>query len=207
MVSISVIEENAEFAFVLAGHLEKLNRFKVISVYHFLYQAEKGLADFPADIVIVDIKQHSGCGIAFIEGMIRENCKSKFLVFTHKQDDETVFKALAAGAHGYLLKDSSPEKLSEALVELSNGAAPMSAPISRKLLAYFNSRQKEEMQCDALSTREKEIMRQVSRGLIYKEIANSLGIQRETVKKHVANIYIKLKVQNRVEAINKFYRQ
>ncbi|HVM88610.1 MAG TPA: response regulator transcription factor [Puia sp.] len=207
MLSIAIIEESAEFAFVLANYLGKLNGVKVNSVYHFLHQARNGFKGLPVDIAIIDVKQHNGFAFDFIKEMIENGNNTRFLVFSMSHDDKTVFHALDAGAQGYLLKDSSLEKLADAIIELSVGGAPMSAVISGKLLAYYSSKQRKEMKCEVLSMREKEIMRQVSRGLVYKEIASRLGIQRETVKKHVANIYIKLKVQNRVEAINKFFGQ
>jgi DNA-binding NarL/FixJ family response regulator len=174
-------------------------------MYHFADKALKGLQKNPVDIVIVEIELHGSNSVEIINKINILACRTRCLVLTMRDDDETVFSALSAGASGYILKDAGLKKTAEALDEVVNGGAPMSPLISLKLLNYFKRLSKKEMGHGLLSYREKEILQQVSRGLLYKEIAALLGIQRETVKKHLSKIYEKLNVQNKIEAINKFF--
>jgi DNA-binding NarL/FixJ family response regulator len=124
----------------------------------------------------------------------------------HEEADQ-IFEALAAGASGYVLKDTKPEDLIAAIRELKEGGAPMSGRIARKVVDSFQQKEtdKEVQRIECLSAREYELLELLVKGLLYKEIAVELGIAQETVRKHVYNIYKKLHVNNRIEAYNKFY--
>jgi DNA-binding NarL/FixJ family response regulator len=126
-------------------------------------------------------------------------------MFTVYENDEKVFEALKAGASGYLLKNTGLMQLIEALQELHNGGSPMSANIARKLVTVFREKQNSEIPVEALSKRETEILQLLSKGLLYKEIADQLSISVSTVRQHIHKIYEKLHVQNRTEAINKAF--
>ncbi|HEV8505368.1 MAG TPA: response regulator transcription factor, partial [Chitinophagaceae bacterium] len=128
-----------------------------------------------------------------------------FMMFTVYENDEKVFEALKAGASGYLLKNTGLVQLIEALQELHNGGSPMSANIARKLVTVFREKENSEIPPDALSKRETEILQFLSKGLLYKEIADQLSISVSTVRQHIHKIYEKLHVQNRTEAINKAF--
>src|SRR6185437_2197727 len=141
-----------------------------------------------------------------------------FMMCTVYEEDEKIFEALKAGANGYILKKTAPGKLLDALRELYEGGAPMSSQIARKVVNAFQVRTPgDDPTSDAgtttaspktisiLSNRENEILELLARGMLYKEIAARLYISQETVRKHVYHIYEKLHVNNRVEAINKFY--
>jgi len=132
------------------------------------------------------------------------------MMCTVYEEDEKIFKALSAGASGYILKKTAPAKLLEAIRELNEGGAPMSSQIARKVVAAFQKQLVvkpgvSETNIAFLSNREKEILELLSRGLMYKEIAAALFISQETVRKHVYHVYEKLHVSNRVEAVNKYY--
>jgi DNA-binding NarL/FixJ family response regulator len=126
-------------------------------------------------------------------------------MFTVYENDEKVFEALKAGASGYLLKNTGLVQLIEALQELHNGGSPMSANIARKLVTVFREKENSEIPVEALSKRETEILQLLSKGLLYKEIADQLSISVSTVRQHIHKIYEKLHVQNRTEAINKAF--
>ncbi|MEK7225528.1 MAG: response regulator transcription factor, partial [Bacteroidota bacterium] len=131
-----------------------------------------------------------------------------FMMCTVYEEDEKIFEALSAGASGYILKKTNPARLLEAIRELYEGGAPMSSQIARKVVAAFRQQSdhsNEQQNLDMLTTREKEILEFLSRGLMYKEIASQLFLSPETVRKHVYHIYEKLHVNNRVAAVNKFY--
>jgi DNA-binding NarL/FixJ family response regulator len=126
-------------------------------------------------------------------------------MFTVYENDEKVFEALKAGASGYLLKNTPLAQIIEALKELHNGGSPMSANIARKLVSVFHENEKSVSELEQLTKREQEILDLLSKGLLYKEISDKLVITLNTVKQHIHNIYEKLHVQNRTEALNKVY--
>jgi len=134
------------------------------------------------------------------------------MMCTIYEEDEKIFEALKAGANGYILKKTAPGKLLDALRELHEGGAPMSSQIARKVVNAFQVKSPDTGGASAppktisiLSNRENEILQLLAQGMLYKEIAARLFISQETVRKHVYHIYEKLHVNNRVEAINKFY--
>ena len=119
-------------------------------------------------------------------------------------DDEKVFAAIKSGADGYILKNSSLETMMTALDELFAGGSPMSPFIARKVINYMQDDVTEKAMLLNLTKREQEILSNLALGFQYKEVAEQLSVSLETIKKHVQNIYKKLHVQNRTEAINKF---
>jgi DNA-binding NarL/FixJ family response regulator len=131
--------------------------------------------------------------------------KMQFMMFTIYEDSEQVFDALTAGASGYLLKKTPKEKILEALQELHEGGSPMSSHIARKVVNYFQKKQEASDTAAQLSPREKEVLELLAKGFLYKEIADKLNITAGTVGQHIHNIYEKLHVENRTEAVNKFF--
>jgi DNA-binding NarL/FixJ family response regulator len=135
------------------------------------------------------------------------------MMCTVYEEDEKIFDALRAGASGYILKKSSPAKLLDAIGELVDGGAPMSSQIALKVVNAFKDMPVQETltpstenaDTTVLTRREKMILEKLAQGKIYKEIGKELDISPETVRKHVYHIYEKLHVNNRVEAVNKFY--
>jgi DNA-binding NarL/FixJ family response regulator len=144
-------------------------------------------------------------GIECIRQVKGKSPNTQFMMFTVYENDEKVFEALKAGASGYLLKNTGLVQMIEALKELHSGGSPMSANIARKLVTMFRDQEKNNQPLEVLSKRENEILLLLSKGLLYKEIAEQLLISNNTVKQHIHKIYEKLHVQNRTEAINKAY--
>ncbi len=123
---------------------------------------------------------------------------------TSFEDDEKIFNSLKAGAMGYLVKGESMDKILSSIRDVYSGGAPMSFSIARRVLQHFEKKLPEIKGFDELTKREQEILELLSQGFLYKEIADQKCISMDTVKKHVGNIYRKLHVSNKVEAINKF---
>ncbi|RYY27006.1 MAG: response regulator transcription factor [Chitinophagaceae bacterium] len=176
--------------------------------------AEEALVHIPIiqpDIVLMDIDLGEGeNGIQVVRKLKADHPEILFMMCTVYEDDEQIFEALSAGANGYILKKTAPHRLLEAISELQQGGAPMSSQIARKVVNAFQLRNTEPVspksaELNTLSPREKEILELLAKGLLYKEIAGQLFISQETVRKHVYHIYEKLHVNNRVEAINKFF--
>ena len=122
---------------------------------------------------------------------------------TSFEDTDSVFNALKAGAMGYLTKTTQPSKILDAIVEVYHGGSPMSSHIARKVVASFHNEPKINSELQKLSEREKEILSLLSEGLRYKEIADKLFLSTETVRTHIRNIYEKLQVNSRTEALNR----
>jgi len=173
---------------------------------------EEALVKLPVlqpQVVLMDISLGGINGIEVVRELKLQYPDVLFMMCTIYEDDEQLFEALSAGASGYILKKTPPGKLLEAIQELVDGGAPMSSQIARKVVAAFQNKKTGNPQngaaLDVLSKREKEILEMIAKGLLYKEIADALFISTETVRKHVRHIYDKLHVDNRVEAVNKFY--
>lgn len=205
MFTIAIIEDNLDYASLLAEFIQESNGFYVDNIYCSVEDAFPALSLHTVDMAIVDIELKGRNGIWLMQQLLSSGSRTKFLVLSGHHDDETIMNALNAGASGYLLKTESPARVLEALYELSKAGAPMSSTVSSKLLNCFLKLQKKATGIFPLSSREHQIMQQLSRGLLYKEIGVQLGIEKETVKKHLSRIYAKLNVQNKIEAMNKFF--
>ena len=156
------------------------------------------------DVALLDIDMPRLNGIELVEKIKGQFPKTQCLMCTIYEDSDRIFKALEAGASGYLLKKSSAPQILEAVREIFYGGAPMSSEIARRVVQSFNARNSNQNQeIQTLSPREMEIVKQLEKGFLYKEIASTLYISVETVRRHVHNIYEKLHVSNRTEALNK----
>jgi DNA-binding NarL/FixJ family response regulator len=201
-IRICIVEDVDEVREGLSSLLRFDDRFELLDAFADAEQAVGFLVASQPDIVIMDINLPGMSGIACVR-QVKPACpNTQFMMFTIYDNDEKVFEALAAGANGYLLKKTPFTRIGEALVELNEGGAPMSTHIARKVLDRMRPA---ESNISSLSAREHEVLMFLSKGLLYKEIADQLGISANTVRQHIHNIYRKLHVQNRVEAINKTY--
>lgn len=127
----------------------------------------------------------------------------QMMVLTVYDNADSIFNALKAGATSYLLKSTPPDKVIEAIYEVKNGGSPISSQIARKVIEAFALKEKTNEYFQDLSRREQEILEQLSKGYRYKEIADKLFVSLETVRTHIRNIYEKLQVNSRVEALKK----
>lgn len=171
---------------------------------------EEALDQLPlsgAEVVLTDIHLGGMSGIEVVRELKPHYPDMQFMMCTIYEEDEKIFEALSAGASGYITKKTAPGRMIEAIKELYNGGAPMSSQIARKVVSAFSFKpaSASEETLELLSKREAEILEMLSKGLVYKEIADELSISSETVRKHVYNIFNKLHVSNRVEAVNKYF--
>jgi DNA-binding NarL/FixJ family response regulator len=201
LITVSIVEDNASFRTALMQLIQATDELQLLHAYS---SAEQGLAilNHPPDVAIVDIQLPGMSGIELIKRIRQQNPAVQCLVCSAHDDDEHVFAALENGASGYLLKESTSAQIVAAIKEIHHGGSPMSPYIARRVIASFQKRPATD--AALLSEREKEVLQLLSKGLLYKEIAERLFISHETVKKHLRNIYGKLHVQNKVEALNKF---
>lgn len=206
-ISLAIVEDLDEVRESLHQFISLNKDFNVMATFKTAEEAMYELPLIKPDIVIMDINLPGVNGIDCIKEVKNKIPKTQFMMFTVYENDEKVFEALKAGASGYLLKNTGLLQLVEALKELHNGGSPMSSNIARKLVAAFCEQEKTFDNVETLSHRENEILQLLSKGLLYKEIAEQLSISVSTVRQHIHKIYEKLHVQNRTEAINKAMRK
>ena len=204
-ITIAIVEDLDEVRDGLKNFISLSSDFKILDTFKTAEEAVHDLPKLKPDIVIMDINLPGMNGIECIRQIKGKTPTTQFMMFTVYENDEKVFEALKAGAAGYLLKNTGLVQLIESLKELHTGGSPMSANIARKLVTLFRSGQKEATTLEMLSSRENEILQLLTKGLLYKEIADQLSISVSTVRQHIHHIYEKLHVQNRTEAINKAF--
>lgn len=204
-ITIAIVEDLDEVRDGLNNFISLNGDFKVLDSFKSAEEALYAVPEMKPDIVIMDINLPGINGIECIRQLKDKTPTTQFMMFTVYENDEKVFEALKAGASGYLLKNTGLPQLAESLKDLYSGGSPMSANIARKLVSFFRSTEKETERVEKLSDRENEVLQLLSKGLLYKEIANGLSISIATVRQHIHHIYEKLHVQNRTEAINKAF--
>ena len=203
-ISISIVEDLEEVRNGLAAMIRMTDGFKVLNTFASAEEALPHFESSPPDIVIMDIQLPGMNGIDCIRQVRAKNPDIQFIMFTIYENSDTVFKALEAGATGYLLKNSSPGKIIESLKELYDGGSPMNPEIAKKLVLRFQHPPASSNEYN-LTPKEWQILELMSKGYLYKEIADELNNTVNTIKQHIRHIYEKLHVQNKAEAINKVY--
>jgi DNA-binding NarL/FixJ family response regulator len=204
-ITLAIVEDLDEVREGLKQFISLNPEFVVLDTYKTAEEAAYEIPKQKPDIVIMDISLPGMNGIECIRQIKNKVPQTQFMMFTVYENDEKVFEALKAGASGYLLKNTGLMQMIEALKELYNGGSPMSSNIARKLVTVFRGQDTNAAPVEALSNRENEILQLLSKGLLYKEIAEQLSISTGTVRQHIHKIYEKLHVQNRTEAINKAF--
>lgn len=170
--------------------------------------AEEALIRLPAlspDVVLMDIHLPGMSGIECIRRLKQQHPQMQITMLTVFEDHDRIFQSLTAGASGYLLKQTPPAKLLEAITELHRGGSPMSAQIARHVVETFQRPAPPELPEANLTAREQEILHLLAKGYLYKEIAHRLGVSVETVRTHLHRIYDKLHVRSRTEAVLKVF--
>ena len=204
-IKVSIVEDINEVRESIRKLLQGSDEFALVSSFENAEQAEKHIPYEQPDIVIMDISLPGKSGIQCLQ-KIKDKCPdTQFMMYTIFEDDQKVFEALEAGASGYLLKKTPKEKILESLKELYEGGSPMSTQIARKVIQAFQRSKTMSEEEKSLTRKEKEVLDLLSKGFLYKEIADQLSITVNTVKQHIHRVYEKLHVTNKAEAINKIY--
>lgn len=205
-IRVSIVEDLAEIREGLVDLVRLDKELLMVGSFEDAESAVQRLPDLQADIVVMDINLPGMSGIDCIK-TIKERCPgTQFMMFTVYENDDKVLQAMQAGATGYLLKRTKSEQILESIKELNQGGSPMSSNIARKLLNIFLHERKVTKN-EVLSDRENEVLQLLADGLLYKEIADRLYIGHGTVRQHLHNIYEKLHVHNRTEAVNRYFNR
>jgi DNA-binding NarL/FixJ family response regulator len=210
-ITVCIVDDNKDIRSALEQIVIMSDGYRLLGSFASAEEAIEKIPLLNPQVVLMDINLGGMSGIECVRILKPRYPEILYMMCTVYEEDEKIFEALRAGASGYILKKTAPGKLLDAIRELSEGGAPMSSQIARKVVAAFRGKPitegfvQEDESINILSNREKEILELLSKGMLYKEIATSLFISPETVRKHVYHIYEKLHVNNRVEAINKYF--
>lgn len=205
-IRVSIVEDIDEIREALRVLINGSGGFECKFVFP---DAEEALDNMPTeniDVILMDISLPGMDGIECMTVLKQKMPDVQFMMCTVYDDDDHIFRALQSGASSYILKRTSPAQILEAISDLYAGGSPMSGEIARRVVEMIQNKNKSSKEAELLTSRETEILDLLAQGYLYKEIADQLNISKLTVKKHIHNIYDKLQVQNRTEALNKARR-
>ena len=202
-IRVSIVEDDAR----VRGALEKLMQvspgFECLSTHS---SGEAALAELPAvgpDVVLMDINLPGMNGVECVQRLKPQLPGTQVVILTVYENTDLIFKALSAGATGYLLKQTPPTDLLAAIREVHHGGSPMSGHIARKVVASFQQSDASARELESLTPREQQVLDHLAKGFLYKEIADAMGISYDTVHTHIRKVYEKLHVRSRTEAVAK----
>lgn len=207
IITVSIVDDDPDLREHIGGYLTATGNIRCKSAYPSAQEALDHLPQDKPDVVLMDINLGDMDGIECVRRLSVLMPEAQVLMLTVFEDTEQIFRALAAGASGYLLKRLSPKKLVEAIQEVCAGGSPMSAPIARKVVQSFKTVPPKGDESVDLSPREHSVLNGLAAGLAYKQIADQLGVSIHTVRNYIRRIYEKLHVCTRTEAVAKFLRK
>jgi DNA-binding NarL/FixJ family response regulator len=207
MTTISIVEDNDQLRATLARLIGREAGFQCISNYASAEAALAGLPNDRPNVVLMDINLPGLNGVECVRRLKQILPDTLAVMLTAYEDTESIFNALAAGASGYLLKRAPRAELLEAIREVRSGGSPMTPHIARLVVQSFQKAAPSAPATENLSAREQEVLDCLSKGFLYKEIADKLGISYETVHTYIRRIYEKLQVRTRTEAVAKFLKR
>lgn len=206
-IAISIVEDQRDMRESLVEWLGNAPGLRCVGAHA---NAEEALRDIPMenpDVVLMDINLTGMNGIQCVSRLKERLPKTQVLMLTTYEEGDMIFDSLRAGANGYILKNMPREELVSAVEQVHAGGAPMSLQIARKVINHFHRSKKPSSELAQLTARELEILKQLAKGYMYKEIAENLSISMSTVRTHVSAVYEKLHVQSRTEAAMKLVGQ
>ena len=205
--SVIVVEDDSRLRVQLLQILQDINDIQCLGA---CASAEEALETIPRkkpDVVLMDIKLPKMSGIQCVHELKKTMPSLQVIMVTVYEDSERIFKALKAGASGYLVKSGPPEQLIAAIRDVFSGGAPMSGPIARKVVQHFHSIGPSPEEANNLSPREQQVITLLASGYLYKEIGSRLNIGVETVRTYVKSICQKMHVRSRIEAVAKHQKE
>lgn len=202
-IRVAMIEDDEEIRFNL-GDAVASDGFRLVGSYPDAESALKTLAEAKPDVVLMDINLPGMDGVQCVRRLKAAMPEVEFIMLTVYQDSALLIQSLMAGASGYLLKRISPDKLRLAIREVRDGGAPMTPGMARRIVQHFRQAPAPTSDLARLTPREKDVLDQLARGFCYKEVADNLHIGTGTLQTHVHNIYEKLRVHSRTEAVVKY---
>jgi len=207
LIKVSIIDDENDLRQSIATFINGTSGFRCISTYASGEEALKHLPKDEPDVVLMDIHMAGMNGIECTVQLKAAMPKMQILMLTVYEDTDQIFKALSAGASGYILKRLTPAKLLDAIQDVHSGGSPMSGTIARKVVASFQKTPQVDEEKFNLSPREQMVLDSLAKGLTYKQTADKLGISIDTIRTYIRRVYEKLHVQSRTEAVAKYVRK
>jgi len=197
-IKVAVVDDDGEIRQLLTVIIDGSPGYSCRQSYNDCESAVEGIQNDPPDVVLMDINLPGKSGIEGVALLKEKLSETDFIMLTVKDDDESVFDSVCAGATGYLLKDTPPAILLESIKEVHHGGSPMSTAIARRIVSSFKKKSD-----SPLTERETEILQKICDGNNHRDIAEALFISSDTVRAHIKSIYRKLHVHSRAEVVKK----
>jgi DNA-binding NarL/FixJ family response regulator len=203
-IAVSIVEDDAQARKILAGWITRASGFRLVGDWGDAESALSQLAERKPQVVLMDINLPGMSGVEAVKRLKPNLPETQFVMLTVYEDADHIYNALAAGATGYLLKQTPRAELLDALEEVHRGGSPMTSNIARKVVQSFRQNLGSVPDGEGLSPREQEVLDLLARGYLYKEIAERLNISVPTVNTYVRRMYEKLHVRSRAQAVAKY---
>ena len=200
-IAVSIVEDDAKVRASLARLIDSSPGFRCLSQHPTGESALQELPKTNPEVVLMDINLPGLSGVECVRRLKPFLPGTQVIMLTVYQNTEHIFNALAAGATGYLLKQTPPSELLAAIRDVHAGGSPMSSHIARKIVQSFQRAAPAAAPQEALSPREQQVLELLAKGFLYKEIGETLGLTYATVHTHIRHIYEKLHVRSRTEAV------
>jgi DNA-binding NarL/FixJ family response regulator len=206
-IRVALVEDNDDLRMSMKSLLKRSARLRVVADYS---DAESALADLvrhKPDVVLMDVKLPRMDGVECVRLLKNMLPTVLIIMLTIHDDNDSLFNSVLAGADGFLLKDTVPSRLVEAIEEVCQGGSPMTPQIARRIVQRFRKTGSEPAHVENLTPREREVLEQLALGNRYKEISDKLGISLDGIRFHIRGVYNKLHVHSRTEAVLKFLKR
>jgi len=206
-ISVALVEDNDDLRMSMKNLLKRSPRLRVVADYA---DAESTLADIARhkpDVVLMDVKLPKMDGVECVRVLKGLMPTVVIIMLTVHDDNDSLFNSILAGADGFLLKDTVPSRLVEAIEEVSHGGSPMTPQIARRIVQRFRKSDPVPADMENLTPREREVLEELALGNRYKEISDRLGISLDGIRFHIRGVYQKLHVHSRTEAVLKYLRR
>jgi len=204
---VAIVEDDGPTRRILVDVITSAPDLELVSHYGGGERAVESLVHDRPDVVLMDINMPHLNGVECVRRLKPSLPATQFLMLTVYEDPDHIFAALAAGATGYLLKSTRREELLMAIDQVMQGGSPMSSSIARKVVQSFARNKAQPEGLETLSAREQAVLALLTKGYLYKEIADSLGVTVPTVSTYIRRIYEKLQVHSRSQAVAKYLKQ
>ena len=207
IIQVAIVEDNKYMRTALQDVVSSSESLCCRATFEDAESFSAQFMDLNVDVVLMDIQLPRNSGIQTVARLKPRKPDVHFLMCSISDDSISIFDSLSAGATGYLLKNDDPADIIKAIIDVKNGGAPMSGKVSRQVVESFQSRKTSSAIMELLSQREWEILTLLDKGYRYKEVADKLCLSFETVRTYVRDIYEKLEVHSRTDALNKVFQK
>jgi len=203
-ITVCIVEDDAELREAIGGYVAGAKGFECLGAFPTGEAALEAIPALNPGVVLMDINLPGINGIQCVKKLKERMPKLLVMMLTVYENSDRIFEALSAGASGYLLKSTPPEKLLEAVVDMTNGGSPMSSNIARKVVQAFHPSSAAAPLIEQLSPREQQVLNWLAEGFSYKQIAAEMNLSMGTIRTYIRSMYEKLHVNSRTEAVVKY---